>query len=69
MPRSAEGAVLNILGSVVLIGAFGLAIAAIVVSMFLALGGGILLVRSSERDYRMVGLAITEFLAITTTPI
>ena len=78
LPRSAEGAVINILGSVVLIGAFGLAIAAIVVPMFLTLGGGILLVRSLERDNRMVGLAalvsgvalaITELLAIATTPI
>jgi hypothetical protein len=78
VPRSAEGAVLNILGPVVLIGAFGLALAAIVVPMFLTLGGGILLVRSSGRDYRMVGLGalasgvgltIIELLAIATTPI
>ena len=78
LPRSAEGTVFYILGSVVLIGAFGLAIAPIVVPMFLTLGGSFLLVRSSERNYRIVGLAalvsgvglaITEFLAIATTPI
>jgi hypothetical protein len=78
VPRSAEGTVLNILGSVVLIGGFGLAIATIVVPIFLTLGGCFLWIRSSERNYRMVGLAalvsgvgfaITMFLAIATTPI
>jgi hypothetical protein len=78
LPRSAEGAFFNVLGSVVLIGAFGLAFAAIIVPTFLTLGGGILLVRGSQRDYRMVGLtalvsgvglALTELLAIATTPI
>jgi hypothetical protein len=78
LPRSAEGTVFYILGSVVLIGAFGLAIAAIVVPTFLTLGGGFMLLRPSESNDRMVGLAavasgiglaITELLAIATTPL
>ena len=78
LPRDAEGTFLNMLGSVVLIGAAGLAIGAVAAPAFLMLGGGFLLLWSTERNHQLVGLAalisgmglvITAFLAVATTPI
>ena len=74
MPGNAEGALLNIL----LVGAFSLAIGTVVVPAFLTIGGSFLLIRSSEKNYRMAGLAalisgagliLIAFLTIATTAI
>jgi hypothetical protein len=78
LPRNAEGALLDTLGVLILVAAFGLAIAMVVVPTFLMLGGSFLLIRSPERNYRIVGLTaflsgmglvITAFLAIATSAI
>ena len=77
LPRG-EGALFDILGIAVLIGALGVAIGTIVIPAFLVLGGGLLLVRGTRRNYRKVGLAAlvcgvvtaaTAFLSIATTAI
>ncbi len=78
LPRDAEGALFNVLGSLILVGALGLAIATVMVPMFLTLGGCLLWMRSSEGDHRMVGVAalvtgiglgFTELLALATTAV
>ncbi|QIN82683.1 hypothetical protein GBA63_08520 [Rubrobacter tropicus] len=78
LPRDVDGVLFSVLGPAVFIGAFGLAIGTVFVSVFLTIGGGILLVRGSERKHRLVGLAAgltglamtgTTFFAVATTAI
>jgi hypothetical protein len=78
LPRDMDGALFGALGLVVFVGATGLAISAVLVPVFLTLGGGFLLVRGSGRNYRMVGLTALllglalvtiAFLAVSTTAI
>jgi hypothetical protein len=60
----------SVLGPAVFIGAFGLAVATMLTTAHLTLGGGFLLVRGSERSYRLVGLAavLAGLLMVATTP-
>lgn len=78
LPRDVDGLLFSVLGPAVFMGAFGLAIGTVFVSVFLMIGGGILLVRGSERKHKFVGLAAelsglalaaTVFFAVATTAI
>lgn len=78
LPREGPGVLLDVLGVAVLFGALGLMVGTLVVPTFLAIGGGILMFGSPERNHRVVGLAAgllgfalaaVVFLAIATTVI
>lgn len=78
LPRDVDGILFSVLGPVVFIGAFGLAVGTVLTTVYLTLGGGFLLVRGSERSHRLVGFAAvlsglvivaTTFFAIATTAI
>lgn len=78
LPREGTSVLLDVLGLVVFLGAFALTAGTLVVPALLAIGGGILIFGSPERNHRVVGLAallsglaviVTLLLAITTTAI
>jgi hypothetical protein len=78
LPGGPDGALFSVLGPLVFAGAVGLAMAALVVPLFLVLGGGLLIAKGSERNHRAVGLvagllgfvlAAVVFLSAATTPI
>jgi hypothetical protein len=78
LPGDTDGILVGVLAPVVFMGAFGLAIGTAVVTVFLIVGGGILLARGSEWKHRVVGLAAgasgtglaaTAFFAVATTAI
>jgi hypothetical protein len=56
LPRDVDGVLFNVLGPIVFIGALGLAVGVLVVPAFLTFGRGVLLARSVESSYRVVGL-------------
>ena len=78
LPGGPDSALFSVFGPFVFFGAVGLAIAALVVPVFLVFGGGLLLAKGSERNHRAVGLAAgllglalaaVAFLSVTTTAI
>lgn len=56
LPRDYGGALFNVLGPLVAIGALVLAIGTIVVPAFLLVGGSVLILGDGARSYRVVGL-------------
>lgn len=56
LPQDTEEPLFSLLGVVVLLGGFGLAMGTVFVPAFLTVGGGFLLLKSPQRSQRVVGL-------------